>query len=240
MNGPSATLPDPAGRRLHPVPLRIMHWVNAIAVIVMIGSGLRIYNDEPIIGGLTFPSAYTFGGDPDVAFQLHGNGASGALLWHFAMMWVLAFNGLAYLAYGTITGRFRRMLFPVRPGEVLHEVGRALRFDLKHEDLTVYNAVQRLLYLGVIAVAVLQVLTGLAIWKPVQLQELTALFGGFQASRLWHFIGTAMIVGFLAVHVALALLVPRTLLAMFTGGPRLARGGPVPGAQAHPHQQPAE
>ena len=214
------------GERLHPLALRAMHWINAVAMIIMIGSGWRIYEDEPLFGWLSFPFAVTLGGDPMVSSELRENAAAGALQWHFFGMWLLGLNGLAYLAYGIATGRFRRKLLPVRPREVLHEVGQALRFRLKHDDITVYNAVQRLLYLGVIAIVVVQVLAGLAIWKPVQLWWLTSLFGGFQNARLAHFLGMAAIVGFLVVHVTLTLLVPRTLLAMLTGGPRVDAPAP--------------
>ena len=126
-----------------------------------------------------------------------------------------------YIAYGLVTGRFRRKLFPIRPREVLAEIGEALRFRLSHEDITRYNAVQRLLYAGIILVIVVQVLSGWAVWKPMQLSELSALFFGFQGSRLVHFIGMAAIVGFIVVHVALALIVPKTIGAMITGGPRV-------------------
>lgn len=197
-------------RRLHPLPLRIMHWVNAITMIVMIMSGWKIYNDEVIFGFLHFPEAIVLG-----VWAQHG------LQWHFLGMWVLVLNGLAYLAYGVFSGRFRRMLLPIRPREVMAEVIAALTFRLKHEDLTHYNAVQKSLYVGVIAVIIFQVVTGLALWKPVQFQGLVSLFGDFQGVRLAHFLGMAAIVLFLVVHVSLALLVPRTILAMLTGGPRL-------------------
>ena len=207
-------------RKLHPAAVRIMHWVNALAMIIMIGSGWRIYNDEVIFGWLRFPEWASLGGDVGTSLMLRQNpGASGALQWHFLGMWILVLNGLAYLAYGLATGRFRRRLWPIRPAEVVHEVGQALRFRLSHADITVYNAVQRLLYVGIILVAIMQVLAGLAIWKPVQLWWLTAAFGGFQSARLIHFVGMAAIVGFLVIHVALALLVPRTIVAMVAGGP---------------------
>ena len=209
------------GKRLHPLPLRAMHWINALAMVVMIGSGWRIYNDEPLFGWLSFPSAISLGGSPEVSSALRENDAAGALQWHFLGMWILGLNGLAYLAYGLATGRFRRKLLPIRPREVLREAGQALRLRLKHDDITTYNAVQRLLYLGIIGTGIVQVLAGLAIWKPVQLWWLAAMFGGFQGARLAHFLGMAAIVGFLVVHVALALLVPRTLFAMVTGGPRV-------------------
>lgn len=199
-----------SGPVLHPWPVRVMHWTNAVAMIVMIGSGWGIYNDSVIFNGVYFPHAIKIGG-----------WAAESLLWHFAFMWVLAVNGLAYLIYGLATGRFRQRLFPIRPREVLEVVRETLRLHIAHEDLTMYNAVQKLLYLVAIVAGVLQVATGLAIWKPVQLAPLADLFGGFQGARLMHFLGMTVLVLFLVVHVALALLVPRTLLAMVTGGPRL-------------------
>ncbi|WP_250165649.1 cytochrome b/b6 domain-containing protein [Xanthobacter aminoxidans] len=209
---------------MHPLALRIMHWTNAIAMIVMIGSGWKIYNDEVIFGFLHFPQAIVLG-----VWAQH------ALQWHFFGMWVLVLNGLAYLAYGIATGRFARLLFPIRPREVIAEAVAALTFRLKHQDLTHYNAVQKLLYVGVITIIVVQVASGLAIWKPVQFSGLVSMFGGFQSARLIHFLGMAAIVLFMVVHVALALLVPKTLFAMFTGGPRLpdpdtlpADGAPAP------------
>lgn len=187
-----------------------MHWVNAVAMIVMIGSGWGIYNDEVIFGWLFVPQALRL-----------GSWAAYSLQWHFAAMWVLALNGLAYLAYGFATGRFRERLLPIRAPEIVHDIREALRFRLAHADLTVYNAVQKVLYVVVILAGISQILTGLAIWKPVQFDGLTALFGGFQGARLAHFLGMAVIFGFLVVHVLLAVLVPRTLLAMLTGGPQV-------------------
>ena len=194
-------------RRLHPLALRIMHWVNALAMILMIGSGWEIYNDEVIFGWLHFPHWMTIGGGPE-----------GALQWHFAAMWLLMLNGLCYLAYGFLTGRFRKLL-PISPRQVIADLRAALAFRLAHDDITHYNAVQKLLYAGVIAIIIVQVLSGFAVWKPMQLSELAALFGSFQGARLVHFIGMALIVGFLVVHVALALVVPKTIAAMITGGP---------------------
>ena len=200
----------PTGPKLHPVPVRIMHWVNAVAMIVMILSGFGIYNDEVIFGSPTFPHAI-----------LLGSWAPQHLQWHFTAMWVLVANGLAYVTYGLVTGRFRRKLLPIRLGEIVTVVRETLRFHVAHEDLTMYNAVQKSLYIGVILAAAVQIVSGLAIWKPVQFSELTALFYDFQGARTAHFLGMAAIVGFLIIHVALALLVPRTLVAMVTGGPRL-------------------
>jgi thiosulfate reductase cytochrome b subunit len=208
--------------RLHPLALRIMHWVNAVAMLVLIGSGWAIYNDEVLFGWLHFPSWMTLGAGPE-----------GALQWHFLAMWILIANGIAYLVYGFATGRFRRMLLPVRIVEVLAEMRAALALRLSHADVTRYNAVQRLLYIGIVLVGIVQVLSGLVIWKPVQLSELAALFYDFQTARLVHFLGMAAIVGFLLVHVALALIVPRTLLAMLTGGPAVSPEPPVNADREH-------
>jgi thiosulfate reductase cytochrome b subunit len=190
---------------IHPGWVRVTHWINALAMLVMIGSGWEIYNAAPLFP-FKFPGSITLGG-----------WLAGALLWHFAAMWLLAVNGLVYLVLGLMTGRFRRKLLPIRPGAVLADAKAALTFRLSHDDLSVYNSVQRLLYAGIILVGIVIVLSGLAIWKPVQLQELTALFGGYDAARYVHFFAMAAIAGFLAIHVLLALIVPKSLRAMFTG-----------------------
>ena len=194
-----------AAPRIHPLYVRITHWINAVAMLVMIGSGWEIYNASPLFG-FRFPGSITLGG-----------WLAGALLWHFAAMWVLAVNGLIYITLGFLTGRFRRKFLPIRPGEVIADAKAALTFRLAHDDISVYNSVQRLLYVGVILAGVVIVLSGLAIWKPVQLQELTAVFGGYDAARYVHFFAMAAIVGFLVIHVLLALIVPKSLKAMVTG-----------------------
>ncbi len=197
-------------RRLHPLPIRIMHWTNAVAMFIMIGSGWKIYNDEVIFGWLHFPEFLTIG-----KWAQHG------LQWHFFGMWIIVINGLSYLTYGFVTGRFRRMLLPLRISDLITTIRQALSFHLAHDDLTKYNAVQKLLYIGVICAGVLIVISGLAIWKPVQFSELLALFGSFQNARIVHFLCMTAIVGFVIVHVALALLVPQTLVGMVTGGPNV-------------------
>lgn len=196
--------------RLHPLPVRLMHWINAFAMIVMITSGWGIYNDYVIINGLHFSQSLRL-----------GSWAAESLLWHFAGMWLLAINGLVYLIYGLTTGRFRQRLLPIRVSELAQTVLEALHLRVAHQDITRYNAVQKLLYILVILAGVAQVVTGLAIWKPVQFSGLLEILGGFQAARVLHFLGMSVIVGFLLVHVALALLVPSTLWAMLAGGPRV-------------------
>ena len=196
--------------RLHPLPVRIMHWTNALAMIIMVMSGWGIYDDYVIIHGLHFSSTFRL-----------GSWAAPSLLWHFAGMWLLALNGLGYLVYGMVTGRLRQRMLPIHLVELVQTVRDTLHFRIDHQDLTVYNAVQKLLYIVVILAGVWQVVTGLLIWKPIQFSSAVALLGGFQAVRIEHFIGMSIIVGFLIVHVVLSVLVPQTLWAMLTGGPRL-------------------
>ncbi|KQP07904.1 thioredoxin reductase [Methylobacterium sp. Leaf99] len=194
-----------AERPIHPLVVRITHWVNALAMLIMITSGWRIYNASPIFGDWAFPKSVTLGG-----------WLGGALQWHFAGMWLLVANGLVYLTYGLISGHLRRRLTPLRPREIGHDFVAALRFRLPH-DPGVYNAVQRLLYVAVLLIGIVIVLSGLAIWKPVQFAPLTALMGGYDTARIVHFLAMAGIAGFVAVHLALVLLVPRTLPAMIIG-----------------------
>jgi len=195
----------PADATIHPGWVRISHWINALAILVMIGSGWQIYNASPL---------FKFEFSKHIAL---GQWLGGALLWHFAAMWVLVINGIVYVTLGLATGRFRRKLLPIYPSQVLADAKAALTFKLAHDDLTHYNAVQKMLYAGVILTGILIVASGLSIWKPVQFQELTALFGGYDVACYVHFFAMAAIVGFLAVHVALALLVPKSLRAMVTG-----------------------
>ena len=190
---------------VHPAWVRITHWINAVALFVMITSGWRVYNASPLFG-FEFPSAISL-----------GDGLADALLWHFAAMWLFVVNGLVYVTLGLATGRFRKKLLPVRPAEVVRDLGAALTGKLSHDDLSVYNAVQRLLYIGVILAGVLVVLSGLSIWKPVQVQELTAAFGGYDAARYVHFFAMAAIAAFLVIHITLAILVPKSLRAMIMG-----------------------
>jgi thiosulfate reductase cytochrome b subunit len=191
---------------IQPAWVRVMHWINAVAIILMIMSGLQIYNASPLFRWLTFSHTITLGG-----------WLAGALLWHFAAMWLLMINGLAYLITGFASGRFARKLLPISPRGVISDAVAALTFKLSHNDLSKYNQVQKLLYTGIIIVGVVIVLSGLSIWKPVQLQYLTALFGGYDTARYVHFFCMSAIVVFLAVHVLLAVLVPKSLRAMIIG-----------------------
>src|ERR1700724_238166 len=206
--GNQALVPKTAdGPIIHPRWVRLTHWLNALAMIMMIGSAWQIYAASPLFRFIYFP--------PQLAL---GQWLAGALLWHFAAMWLLVINGIVYVPLGIATGRFRRKLLPIRPRDVVNDFLAALRGKLAHDDLSVYNAVQRLLYIGVILAGVVIVLSGLSIWKPVQFKYLTAFFGGYDFARYVHFFAMASIVGFLTIHVTLALIVPKSLRALIVGG----------------------
>jgi len=190
---------------IQPAWVRIVHWINAVAMVLMIMSGWQIYNASPLFD-FKFSHSITL-----------GDWLGGALLWHFAAMWLLMVNGLVYVVLGFATGRFRKKLLPITHGGVISDAKAALTGKLSHDDLSKYNYVQKLLYAGIIVVGILIVLSGLSIWKPVQLQYLTALFGGYDVARYVHFICMSAIVLFLIVHVALAVLVPKSLRAMIIG-----------------------
>jgi thiosulfate reductase cytochrome b subunit len=177
---------------------------------MMVTSGWRIYNASPLFD-FTFPNGLTLGG-----------WLAGALQWHFAAMWLLALNGTVYVVYSIASGHFRRKLLPVSPRAVLRDIGNALRGKLAHDDLSVYNTAQRAAYLALILLLAVLVLSGLAIWKPVQLQELAALMGGYEGARLVHFAAMAAMVVIVVVHVFMVILVPRTFPTMITGRARRA------------------
>jgi thiosulfate reductase cytochrome b subunit len=208
MQAPALTRPSVASSRatpVHPVWLRVTHWLNALAVVVLVLSGWRIYNAAPFFD-LRFPRDLTLGG-----------WLGGALQWHFAAMWLLAGNGLAYLAFNAFSGRIVRKFFPLSPRAVVADLLAAVRGRLSHADPHTYNAVQRAAYLFATLDAVLLVLSGLVLWKSVQFPLLRELLGGYDTARRVHFFAMAGLVGFVAVHLAMVMLVPRTLLAMLRG-----------------------
>jgi thiosulfate reductase cytochrome b subunit len=201
----NATAIDAPAEPIHPLYVRITHWINALAVLIMVGSGWQIYNASPLFA-FTFPPGITLGG-----------WLAGGILWHLAGLWLLVVNGIVYFAFGFATGRFRRKLLPIRPREVARDLAAAVAGRLSHDDPAHYNAVQKLLYAGILLTGVVIVVSGLAIWKPVQLWELTLLFGGYEGARLVHFFAMSAIVLFLVLHVVMALLVPKSLRAMIKG-----------------------
>jgi thiosulfate reductase cytochrome b subunit len=195
---------------IHPLIVRVTHWINALAIVVMVTSGWQIYNASPLFP-FRFPREITLGG-----------WLAGGIQWHFAAMWVLALNGLVYLTYGIVSGHFRRKLFPITPGAVLHDMKEALRGKLAHDDLSMYNAAQRAAYLAIILCLVVLVCTGLVIWKPVQFYAIGQFIGDYEGARLLHFFAMALVVFIVLVHIAMVILVPRTFPTMITGRARRA------------------
>jgi thiosulfate reductase cytochrome b subunit len=196
---------------VHPLVVRVTHWINVLAVLIMVTSGWQIYNASPLFS-FSFPAALTLGG-----------WLAGDLQWHFAAMWLLALNGLIYVLYGVFSGHFRRKLLPISPRGLLRDVTQALRGRLAHEDLSVYNAAQRAAYLALILMLVVLVASGLAIWKPVQLYWLASVMGDYEGARLLHFFAMAAVTCIVIVHVVMVALVPRTFPTMVTGRAKAAR-----------------
>mgnify|MGYP001952008922 FL=1 len=190
---------------IHPGWLRATHWINAIAVFLLITSGWRIYNASPFFD-FSFPAGLTLGG-----------WLGGALQWHFFAMWLLFLNGVLYLTINILSGRMRRQFFPISPRAFLQDMAAALKGKLAHADIRQYNTVQKCAYLFVVADLVLLVLSGLVLWKSVQFPLLRELLGGYEAARRVHFFAMSALFGFVVVHLVMVALVPRTLLAMLRG-----------------------
>ena len=191
---------------IQPAWVRVTHWINALAVVLMVMSGWQVYDASPIFPAVQFPPAITLGG-----------WLGGALLWHFAVMWLLVANFLVYLALNIASGRLRRKLLPLSIKSLAADTLAALRGRLTHGDLSRYNAIQKLAYLIVIVDIVMLVLSGLAVWKSVQFPLLRTLMGGYDNARVVHFVCMSVLVAFFAVHVVMVALVPRSLLLMIRG-----------------------
>lgn len=190
---------------MHPLWLRIAHWLNALAAVLLTLSGWRIYNASPLFD-FRFANEITLGG-----------WLAGALLWHFAAMWLLVANGLVYLLRNAGTGRLWKKFFPLSPSALWTDLRAALRGRLSHADPRRYNTVQRAAYLFVMIDIGLLVLSGLVLWKSVQFPLLRELMGGYEAARRVHFSAMAALVGFAAIHLVMATLVPRSVRAMVVG-----------------------
>ena len=212
-------------QRLHPLPVRVMHWTNAVAIFIMIGSGWKIYNDDVIFGWLHFPDAVVI-----------GKWAQYGLQWHFFGMWIFVLNGLAYLIYGIATGRFGESCFRFRCAKSWRRSATRCAFASRHDDLTHYNAVQKILYLGIMAgrrshrdLRAGAVEAGAVLRAGVAVRQ----FPDHPAGAFPLHVGDR---GFLLVHVTLALLVPQSLVAMLTGGPAVDDEPAVP--TPRPKQRP--
>lgn len=187
---------------IHPGYVRICHWVNAFAILLMVASGWKIYNASPIYHFL-FPKSVTIGG-----------WLGGALLWHFAAMWILVANALLYLAMNLLTGRLRSKFFPIAPIAFLRDLKDALLLKLKHSDFSHYNTVQKAAYLSVMLGILITIISGLGVWKSTQFSAIAELIGGYDVARIVHFYGMAFIVSFVLIHLLMVALVPKTMLNM--------------------------
>ncbi len=190
---------------IHPAWMRITHWLNAIAVVIMVMSGWKIYNASPIFD-FKFPGAITLGG-----------WLGGAIQCHFAAMWLFAVNGVFYITLNILGGRYRAKFWPINVGGFLNDVKQALGGRLAHDDLSKYNMVQKSAYLLVTLALMILILSGLVVWKSVQFPLLLSLMNGYDNARIVHFWAMAFVVIFLAIHLVMVALVPRTLLTMFRG-----------------------
>lgn len=190
---------------LHPCWLRITHWLNVVAVLIMVTSGARIYNASPLFDFM-IPASLTLGG-----------WLGGALQWHFAGMWLLGLNGVLYLSLNLATGRMWWRFFPISPRGIVCDLAAALRGKLAHTDTHRYNQVQKAAYLLVMLDIALLTVSGLVLWQSVQLGLLRDLLGGYETARLVHFIAMGLLITFVLVHLFMVALSPRTLRAMITG-----------------------
>lgn len=203
---------------LHPGIVRLTHWTWALGVIVLIMSGMRIYNQEPVLPfEWYFPVWLTLGGSYEDTNRLHNDfGLAAALLWHFAAMWLLFTSLIVFLVYGFISGHFRRKYLPIRPAEIISNIGDFFHGRLGH-DIGMRNAVQKLLYAFALVAMTVMVCSGLVLWKPVQFHTLGLIMGQYEGARWVHFFGLLGIIGFVIVHIALTALVPKVLPPMITG-----------------------
>jgi thiosulfate reductase cytochrome b subunit len=190
---------------IHPLWLRLTHWLNALAALIMVTSGWRIYNASPLFD-FRFADDITLGG-----------WLAGAIQWHFAAMWLLAANGVLYLLLNIASGRLWGKLLPLSPRALYNDLKAALSGRLSHADPRRYNSIQRAAYLFVILDILLLVLSGLVLWKSVQFPLLRELLGGYETARYLHFFAMTALVAFVAVHLLMVALVPRTLLSMIRG-----------------------
>jgi len=223
-----STVPPEAPPLRHHVIVRITHWLNLPLIVLMAASGLQIYRAYPRFGERGGP--YAPNPLQDVAipeWARLGGWLAGGLHWHFMVMWLFMAVGLAYLVYMLASGEWRKLVFrPSDLPEALQMVRYYLRVRKDYPALGKHNALQKGAYTSIVLLGVVSVLTGLAVWKPIQLSWLVFVFGGFQAARYWHFVAVWLFAGFTVVHTIMVLFTdPATLRAMVTGRYRGVRGG---------------
>jgi thiosulfate reductase cytochrome b subunit len=201
--------------------IRVTHWVNVVAVVVMAGSGMRIFNAHPAFarpGESSFP-LNPWEGRAIPAWLTFGGWLGGARHWHFAMMWLLVVNALVYLGFLALHGEWRDVA--PRRGDARAAV-EMLRFYLfvrkDHPHQGKHNALQKAAYFAMPILGAILVVSGLAIWKPVTLGALTALFGNYKWARFVHFAAMALLLLLAVVHVVMVFAVdPYSLRAIVTG-----------------------
>jgi thiosulfate reductase cytochrome b subunit len=210
-------------RRPQPGPIRLAHWANVPLLVILAASGLQILVAYPMMGPQGAPYGwYPFQGAPPPEWARLGGWLAGARHWHFAFGWFFVLNGLAYVAYLFGSGEWRRRLFHPRRDALpaLHTAAYYLRLRKEAPPQDPYNGLQRLAYTGVLGLAVLAVLSGLVLYKPVQLRWLTHLLGGYDPARAVHLLVLALLALFTVGHLLMVALHPRTLGEMVTGGRR--------------------
>jgi len=209
------------GRRAQPLLIRLTHWLNVPLLILMAGSGLQIFTAYPALGprGALY-AWYPWQEMPPPTWVRFGGWLAGGRHWHFALGWFLVLNGVLYLSYMVARGEWRRRLFrPQRDTKnALLMLAYYLRLRRTPPLTDFYNGLQRVAYSTIIVLAVVEVLSGLAIYKPVQLWWLERLFGGYDGARAVHLIGLGLLTLFAGVHLVMVTLHPRAILTMLTGG----------------------
>jgi thiosulfate reductase cytochrome b subunit len=213
----------PAGRRAQPAPIRLAHWITIPLLVIMAGSGLQIFAAYPALGPRGGQYAwYPFQNVAPPSWMRFGGWLAGARHWHFAIAWFLILNGIFYLFYLGASGEWRRRVFLPRrdTSNALAMFAYYVRIRKTPPPEDFYNGLQRLAYTSAIIFGIVVVLSGLAIYKPVQLHLLTALFGGYDWARVVHLSCLVLLAFFAATHIILVALHPRTILTMVTGGRR--------------------
>lgn len=208
-------------KRPQPLAIRLTHWINIPVIAVMAMSGLQIFHAYPHFGprGATL-DWLPFDGWEAPAWARAGRWLAGARHLHFALAWLLVLNALVYLGYLAISGEWRRRFFwpPRDTKPALHQVMYYLRLRRDPPPVDLYNSLQRSAYTAAVALGVLVVLSGLVMYKPVQLHWLGVPMGGYDGARLVHFGCLIALAGFVITHVVMVVLHPRSLGEMITGG----------------------
>jgi len=211
------------GKRPQPFLIRLAHWLNVPLLLILAGSGLQIFAAYPALGARgALYGWYPWQGTPPPAWMRFGGWLAGARHWHFALGWFLVGNGIIYLIYMGGRGEWRRRVF--LPGRDTRNAVLMMAYYLRLRRaapaIDFYNGLQRLAYTSVILIALVEVLSGLAIYKPVQLWWLEVVFGGYDSARAVHLIGLGLLGLFTLIHLLMVALHPRAIIEMVTGGKR--------------------